>query len=299
MLPIFYIAEDIVGNQTLWFLGDNFVATTYRNGFKKAKWADMENGGTSFIKSYFEFVPYCGSKYENSEQNLLRRISNAFTHGINKRIKIPNILVVALEDDIIQLLEDDKFAVAQVFGKYIEHIANELVRIIGNRKKQLPKKARNETTIYWVAASKHARYENNELRTIFNLCLDSVVKMHDKMFIIRLKEHWNSEDELLVSNIGRLTELGVKTLWQSIDAAVKFNAEKFLGFNKESKGKKKMSTNTLDKESRGKVQSTQDGMQTKHTRVFHDPMREFFRRRSNDKYHWIDVNHKHKLPKPY
>ena len=274
------------------------MATTYRNGFKKAKWADIDNGGTSFIKSYFEFVLYCGSKYENSEQNLLRRISNAFTHGINKRIKIPNILVIVLEDDIVQLLEDDKFAVAQVFGKYIEYIANELERIISDRRNQLPKKARNETTIYWVAATKHEHYGNNELRTIFNLCLDSVMKTQEKMFIIRLKEHWNFEDELLVNNIGKLTELGSKTLWQAIDAAVKFNAEKFLGFNKESKGKKRISTNTLDKESRGKVQLLQHGNQMKHNRGFHDPMRDFFRRRSSDKYHWIDVNHKHKLPKP-
>ena len=59
----FNFAEHIAGYDDLWFLGDNFMASTYRCCFKKNK----EN---FYVKDTFEIYPFCQSKYENTDSNI-------------------------------------------------------------------------------------------------------------------------------------------------------------------------------------------------------------------------------------
>ena len=56
--------------------------------------------------------------------------------------------------------------------------------------KLLPKKARRDEypCIYWTAAPHHKNFDNNSLRTKFNNCLESVVKLYSNMRVIKMKE---------------------------------------------------------------------------------------------------------------
>ena len=60
MKLIISISESTKGYDEVWFLGDNFVASTFRPAFKKVKEYQF------FTKKHFEFMAHCGSKFENN-----------------------------------------------------------------------------------------------------------------------------------------------------------------------------------------------------------------------------------------
>ena len=67
--------------------------------------------------------------------------------------------------------------------------------------------------------------ECNNLRLKFNLSLESVIRTHSNMRVIRLKEFWNVKDSELVIN-DKLTETGLAVYWNAIDATFAFNEQR-------------------------------------------------------------------------
>ena len=101
--------------------------------------------------------------------------------------------------------------------------------MIEERKKQLPFKALKSAypNIFRCAVPHHKNFRDPALRTKFNICLISIIKMTPNMRIIKLKEIWDYADTTLVSN-GKITPEGEIAYWRSISASVKFNHFKCL-----------------------------------------------------------------------
>ena len=56
--------------------------------------------------------------------------------------------------------------------------------------------------------------------------MESVIKQESSLMrVIKLKEHWDSKDSLLVIN-DRITEMGMIAYWKAIDASFKFNSNR-------------------------------------------------------------------------
>ena len=211
------------GYDALWFIGDNFAARTYRPGFEKGC------PDTCYIKENFEFRPFINSRYSSTNQNMPSRIVNTVASAINSVHKLPTLMIIVLDDDIIQEFIEVKWGVASAFGIWLEWIVQSIDGFIQERKKQLPFKAVKAMypTVMWVATPHHANFNNAALRTKFNICLTSVIKNYHYMKVIKLKEIWEYNDSTLVVN-SRVTADGDLAYWKAINASVKYNHFKMI-----------------------------------------------------------------------
>ena len=95
-----FLAEDPKGYEWIWFLGDDFAATSERKYFLERD----DNVTSSFIKQNFEFNMSCSSRYSSLVENMLVRLQNSFAYTLNRKTnqqQLPKYMVVVLDDDLI------------------------------------------------------------------------------------------------------------------------------------------------------------------------------------------------------
>ena len=159
-------------------LGDNFIAESYRKGFKKA-------GEEFFLKKHFEVMPFCSSKYNDKNANLLSRLQHSFATALNSKVYLPAYVVIVFDDDLIEYLGHKKFKVASMYGQWIEFLAKTFHEMLQLEFDHLSECARPDepTQLYWLEAVTHHNFapENTQCREIFNNCLDSVLKIYEDM----------------------------------------------------------------------------------------------------------------------
>ena len=232
---------DPVTENLIWFIGDNFTAWTYRAHFKKSN----PDSWNHYIKEHYEFAAFCNSRYASANVNLLARIQNAFAAALSseKKGKLPNYVLLVLDDDLISFLDFEHEGVVTQLGSWIEWLTKELNDLVKQRIDQLPIKCKKEVFFYWVQAPVHSSFSKvkNNLRVKFNLSLESVIHTVSNMRVVKLKEKWNPKDGSLVVN-DRITEPGLTAYWNAIDATFKFNVQRhelFLAKNIASKHEQK------------------------------------------------------------
>ena len=220
----FYFAEDIMGLDALWFIGDNFMAETYRKYFRK------NDDYHWFVKENFEVTGFCSSKYSDSNSNMLSRIVNSYAYALNeiKLFKLPKFIVVVLDDDLIQYLGFVGKGTTRCYGEWLEYIVKNMLDMTKIRLASLPKKAvkAGYPQLYFVILPHHALFTDNKARTRVTNAMEIVCKEFTEVRIIRMKEIRNYDDKTLVDSHGYLTHQGIQTYWYSVDSAVAFNAKK-------------------------------------------------------------------------
>ena len=222
-----FVPDQIEGLHDLWPVGDNFVATMYREHFIKRRisWYMWDN---------FEFGVFCKSRFCSNNTNILSRLRNSVIQAINARVKLPKIMVILIERDFIEALQmDGKYVTisASLYGTWVEWLAQEIAMAFKTQHDALPVKAKcsqGETIIYWSAVPSHKNY-SFELRAQiakFNNCLESVLKLYNNMRLIKIKKDWDYDNVNLVNVHGRLTHQGIDQVCEAVDASVKFNFSK-------------------------------------------------------------------------
>ena len=211
------------------------MSATYREHFmkrKNMKW---------FMKDHFELGIFCKSKRSCNNPNMLGQLINSVVDSINARLKLPRIMVIIIEKDFIEELKperdtQDVTITATLYGTWLEWLAKEVMDAIRFRFDQLPAKARKsldlEPMVYWTAIPNHMNYSYYTRVQIakFNNCLDSVMKLHENMRMVKIKKDWFYEDANLVTPMGRITHDGIDQLWESIDSSIEFNYNKRVEF---------------------------------------------------------------------
>ena len=275
-----FLSEHVVGYDELWLVGDNFVSKTYREHVKR-------NLYDFFITENFEILPFCNSKNNCNNKNLLSRFVNNFIDALNSKGKLPQYIVIILDCDLVDYFDYEGYGVASAYSEMIKYLVTKIDTTCSEMMKKLPKKARREEypCIYWAAAPHHKNFDNNSLRTKFNNCLESVVKLFNNMRVIKMKEIWDFENASLVCK-GRFTSEGFDTYWKSIDSAVRFNVMKHEQFLRRKHEKKERGMQETSPPSR-------------HDRRDHrDRMSDFFKRNRQDRFHWHNNQQGRKLPTP-
>ena len=149
--------------------------------------------------------------------------------AINKSKKLPDYVLVTLDDDLIEFLGYKNCDVGSMYGTWCEWLVKQFDSLLTTKWQRLPNKAKNNdgTQVYWIALPLHQGFSDidNQVRQRFNDCLESVVKMYGAMRVIKIKQIWNFDNRNPVVN-GRITVNGLTHLWQGVDAAFQFNARK-------------------------------------------------------------------------
>ena len=285
------ISVSNIGNNTLWIIGDNFAARSFRAHFKKHTPSDY----THFIKQNFEYHPFCSSRFSSPNGNMLSRISGTFANALNGNVKtggglLPQYILMVLDDDLITFLNcRTSDGVASLFGIWITWLVDDINRMLKVRFNQLPTKGKKVTPfIYWVTAPIHSYFskERNNLRIKFNLSLESVIRQQENMRVIKMKQFWESKDSHLVIN-DRMTESGLTAYWMAVDATFKYNSQRHEAYvAKKLLSKQQSPTDTArpSSASMGSAPKFRNDSSPEWFRVSEDPMRGFFRRHRPD-YH--------------
>ena len=139
-------------------------------------------------------------------------------------------MLFILHRDLINGLNiNDSELASTLLGTWIEWIAGEVNDLIDKRVSQLPVKAPKdkEPIVYWtsIPSSNHFDFKTRAIHAKFNNTLETVMKMYNRMRVIKLKYGWNPENADLVSHIleNWLTDDGYHSIWRAIDASVHFN----------------------------------------------------------------------------
>ena len=202
------------------------MSRTFHTHFRKAEHRDW------FTKDNYDYIPFCNSRYASSNANMLARLQNTFISAFNqtKKSVLPRYILVILDDDLITFLDfKSSDGAATLLGSWVEWLVKEFNAAINARLEKLKNKYKKGTIfMYWLTAPTHKNISKgrNSLRMKFNLSLESVVKtQQSNMRVIRLKEHWDTQDSTLVVN-DRMTETGLSAYWRAIDATFKYNEER-------------------------------------------------------------------------
>ena len=176
----------------------------------------------------YETSAFCSSRHCDTNNNALSRIINSVVYALNKNVKLPKYLIMVLEDDLISYLNYTDYGISGFYGSWVEFLAKQINDMIHTWYQALPKKAKkvDEPFIYWLALPTHILFKNNQQRSKFNACIDSVIQIYANMRFMKLKELWSFNDSNLVLHNGNYSETGLTVFWRSFDSAVKFNTQK-------------------------------------------------------------------------
>ena len=219
---ILFSPDTVLGYEELWFIGDNFMAETYRNHYKKVDddW---------YTKQNFEVTPFCSSKHNDSNSNMISRILNTFGYAVNKKFQLPKFAVLVLDDDMIRYLDcNDAIPITSMLGEWVEYLTTQILEMCHVRIASILLKAIKigYPLLYWVTTPHHKNFCDNYQCTQLNNALETVSKLFPDMRIIHMKEVWSYDDSTLVDSHGNLMSKGLTKYWLSVDAAIAFNAKK-------------------------------------------------------------------------
>ena len=192
-----------------------------------------------FIKTNFEYRPFCNSRYNSNDANVLTRICNTFIQALNEHAKLPKFLVIMLDADLIKYITFNGMGVSTIYGEWISWLLKELKSAIDTTKSQLPVKAKrdNYPVLYWVNAAIHPFFPDNNLHQKFNLCLESIIKQEPSMHVVKFKNHWSQDDNSLVNHVGTISEIRKNEYWRAVDTTIEFNVLKQEAFLKKQASK--------------------------------------------------------------
>ena len=257
-------------------MGDNFLATTFRDYVVNNENADL------YFKNTFEVTGYCLSRFSDKNQNMISRIVNSFAYGINKGGKLPRYMVLVFDDDLIDFLAYEGYGVASMYGLWIEKLIKTLNDMCQDIWSSMPSKSRRNDypMIYWVSPPHHANFKNNQARTKFNACLDVALKVEPNMRTIKMKEIWDYENQDLVNNgTDRLTMQGYGAYWASIDAALRYNIIRHELFTCKQKKEALQKSIEADNNSRTSANDQHRVKTSKIHSAHDDHMQQFFDKR--------------------
>ena len=198
--------------ETAWIIGDSFLASTYQKGFKN-------QDGNYYIKESYGLHAFHNDQH--LDKNLLSRVRNVLVAGFNKLEKLPKFIIVAMDNDILNFIDNEDYGVSCEIGKLMDSLVDNLNLVLTTRKSQLPRKSLKETHFIWVGSPLHPLFEDNALRVKLNACMESIIPKYRNMSFLFPRKGWSLDNSRIYLN-GSFTAEGCRMYWKSVDAAVKF-----------------------------------------------------------------------------
>ena len=168
-------------------------------------------------------VPFFKMGYSSGEPYVISRIRNCLVEALNKKVLLPKYIIVVPERDITDSLNlcDGKEEV--MIGKALDTLMCEMSCLILDRKEFLPNQSKrlHYPQVIWVQPPSHKNFEDNNLRSIFNNCLERTLLRFQDVCYLKLKDRWDPRREELY-RFRKYTADGIGAYWEAIDAAFKY-----------------------------------------------------------------------------
>ena len=202
-------------------IGDDFVSNTFHQYYQ-----DAERRRDLYMKNNYDIATFSSKSRDAQVRSYMGRIINLFAKAINDKTLLPKAVIFIMDDDWLRSLGDEaeETNLSVVLNKLVNHLFNEIRKMIESRKDRLPHKSLRigYPRIYWAEAPQHTNFPNNFSRRKLNSVLQANTNMHSNMQMLRMKKIWDAENINLFQR-GRYTAEGLVTYWSSIDSAFEFN----------------------------------------------------------------------------
>ena len=203
----------------------------------------------------------------------------------NNRSTIPKWIVVVPECDVIKDIEYHSFGASYAYGMVIEHMMEQMDRLISNTIANLPHKANryDRPYILWVEPTLHLQYQNNALRAKFIKSMHIASQTHDRVVILPFKQSWNCADSTSITSGGSFTTKGFEQFWTALDSSIRFADTKVMRNHglplKQIFQKYKLQSEADDRIRRFEVEKERDV--NNRIQLQRNQLRGYFNRRSN------------------
>lgn len=146
-----YFPDLVKSIKDAWIIGDHLARIAYP--YLQQLEQDHKMGYENYLHENYDHYAYFPSF---TESNVLAMIRNAFIEGLNKRCKLPNVVIILTDE---QLLTEDPLYLPSEFERKIKWVIRELDINIKIRKGSLPSKAyvMGQPRIMWVQAFRTKR----------------------------------------------------------------------------------------------------------------------------------------------
>ena len=175
---ILYIADPIACD-SIWIVGDTFVGNSY------GKILHSESSTEKFyIREQFQAYAFFNPNHFDS--NFLSRTRNVLVKAMNDNAKLPKVIVMVLENDLIRSITHSNFGVSLEAGILLEWLVKETSKVIFARKNQLSSKFKKalEPHVLWLGLPINDAFRDNEKRVKFNQCLEKIIPLYDNMSVL-------------------------------------------------------------------------------------------------------------------
>ena len=181
------------------------------------------------MKENYDVTAFTIDSRSSSYETALARIRHALCAAFNEMNKVPKIIVIIMENDVINCInraEPNKFT-AKIFKTAIKWLMREVFRMDMTYRDVIPSKALKGGPPHYlyIVPTTHKNCKTNELRELFGQQLEIVgkEKADTNLSVMRLKQVWDSQDgNLFLKPQQRLTPEGKATYWKAVDRTIKF-----------------------------------------------------------------------------
>ena len=234
---------------------------------------------TGYTRAHYDVAPLCNARIIGTSGNILSRLKNELSAGLNRYLLPPKAIIIVVDDDIMDELDHYKPGFSQAIGRILEKLASKIHKIVTGYKEKLPSKSRKfkYPTVLWTEIPLHEVYGHyNEYKEKYNKALADVSNLYREMEVLPIG-NTRRQQELNYFSQGRLNSNGLTTYWQAIDKA----------FENWDREQMKQRSSTMPSST---VNPKNSYFEHKHLH------RE--RQHNYDKYHWKASDTRFRLPPP-
>ena len=218
------ITDSQHGLDHIWIIGDDFSCHTVQQHFNNPRKEDSRSPFYSF--STFEVTESLSSKYKSSNPSVMGRIVNNVVYGLNKHKKLPKIIVLVPDDDLVRGIHCTDVMLIQI-SMITEWVVGEIVKAIEMYKEVLPLKCKrpNFPYVLWIAPPTHCYFgdSDNKRREVQTECLERIAKIHENFSVLKVIKYWDHNDSnAFIYDSYRFKAEGLKKYWLGVDAAIRF-----------------------------------------------------------------------------
>ena len=155
---LLYFTDHLRAYDSVWILGDVFMAHSYKQFFKNAR---SPNGNLGYLSAHYDISSFFYSYDDNPQGNVLNRLVNLLIMAIGEETLLPKAIIIVLNDDIMDELNHYTTGITISIGKMIEWLMNQIHNIITRYKEKLPSKSRKfkYPTVLWTLIPLHKMYD--------------------------------------------------------------------------------------------------------------------------------------------
>ena len=172
------ILDTFPGYDKVWFIGDVFMANSYKQFFEEVFGPD---GKIPYIRAHYNITGYFNSLPPETEcPNILQRLQALLANAIQQDPLLSKVIIIVLDDNMMDYLDHYNTDITRALGRWVEWIANEFHKIITTHKNNLPSKSHKfkYPSLLWCTIPLHDVYGHyNDYKKIFNKLIGDTIKL--------------------------------------------------------------------------------------------------------------------------